>query len=91
MGVVGPCWSSDDVSFLCLMMILFLSWLGEGRVAVFESIGFVRSRSVCVCACVRCDVYFNACVCIVYSDRLCTILTPKWQQLCFMKITQDHN
>ena len=51
-GVVGPCWSSDDVSFLCLMMILFLSWLGEGRVAVFESIGFVRSRSVCVCVCV---------------------------------------
>ena len=42
------CPSSERVSFLCLRRILRLSWLGEGRLVELDSMGLVRSRSVCV-------------------------------------------
>ena len=48
--------SSERVSFLCLRRILRLSWLGEGRLVALDSMGLVRSMSVCVCVCV--------CVCV---------------------------
>ena len=51
-GVTGPsrgAWSSSaGVSFLCLMMILCLSWLGEGREVALGSMGLVSRRSVCI-------------------------------------------
>ncbi len=39
---------SDTVSFLCLMMILRLSWLGEGRLVALCSNGATNRESVCV-------------------------------------------